>query len=84
LVERTLLVSCKDTLDAEDFKAQNHQSSESPTLQNMEGLTLEEMERQRILQAMEQYGNNMSQVASALGVSRPALYRRLEKYNITI
>ncbi|MBQ8874961.1 MAG: hypothetical protein IJY60_06630, partial [Bacteroides sp.] len=24
------------------------------------------------------------QVASALGVSRPALYRRLEKYNITI
>ena len=54
LVERTLLVSCKDTLDAEDFKAQNHQSSESPTLQNMEGLTLEEMERQRILQAMEQ------------------------------
>ena len=84
LVERTLLVSCKDTLDAEDFKAQNHQSSESPTLQNMEGLTLEEMERQRILQAMEQYSNNMSQVASALGVSRPALYRRLEKYNITI
>ena len=84
LVERTLLVSCKETLDAEDFKAQNHQSSESPTLQNMGGLTLEEMERQRILQAMEQYDNNMSQVASALGVSRPALYRRLEKYNITI
>ena len=84
LVERTLLVSCKDTLDAEDFKAQNHQSTESTTLQNMGGLTLEEMERQRILQAMEQYGNNMSQVASALGVSRPALYRRLEKYNITI
>jgi len=84
LVERTLLVSGKDTLDVEDFKAQNHQSSESTTLQNMGGLTLEEMERQRILQAMEQYDNNMSQVASALGVSRPALYRRLEKYNITI
>ena len=84
LVERTLLVSCKDTLDAEDFKAQNHQSTESTTLQNMEGLTLEEMERQRILQALEQYGNNMTQVATALGVSRPSLYRRLEKYNITI
>ena len=84
LVERTLLVSGKDTLDVEDFKAQNHQSSESTTLQNMEGLTLEEMERQRILQAMEQYGNNMTQVATALGVSRPSLYRRLEKYNITI
>ena len=84
LVERTILVSGKETLDAEDFKAQNIQSAELPTIQNMEGLTLEEMERQRILQALEQYGNNMSQVASALGVSRPALYRRLEKYNITI
>ena len=84
LVERTILVSGKETLDAEDFKAQNIQSAELPTIQNMEGLTLEEIERQRILQALEQYGNNMSQVASALGVSRPALYRRLEKYNITI
>ena len=84
LVERTLLVSGKETLDAEDFKAQNIQSANLSSVQNMEGLTLEEMERQRILQAMEQYGNNMSQVASALGVSRPALYRRLEKYNITI
>ena len=53
LVERTLLVSCKDTLDAEDFKAQNIQSANLSSVQNMEGLTLEEMERQRILQALE-------------------------------
>ena len=84
LVERTLLVSGKETLDAEDFKAQNIQSANLSSVQNMEGLTLEEMERQRILQALEQYGNNMTQVATALGVSRPSLYRRLEKYNITI
>ena len=84
LVERTLLVSGKETLDAEDFKVQNIQSAELTTAQNMEGLTLEEMERQRILQALEQYGNNMTQVATALGVSRPALYRRLEKYDIVI
>ncbi len=84
LVERTLLVSGKDTLDVSDFKAQNIQSAEPPTVKNMEGLTLEEVERQRILQALAQYGNNLSQVASALGVSRPALYRRLEKYNIEL
>ena len=84
LVERTLLVSGKDTLDVSDFKAQNIQSAEAPTVKNMEGLTLEEVERQRILQALAQYGNNLSQVASALGVSRPALYRRLEKYNIEL
>ena len=84
LVERTILVSGKETLDADDFKAQNHQSEEAVTIKGMEGLTLEETERQRILQAMEQYDNNVSQVAAALGVSRPALYRRLEKYNITL
>ena len=84
LVERTILVSGKETLDADDFKAQNHQPEEAITIKGMEGLTLEETERQRILQAMEQYDNNVSQVAAALGVSRPALYRRLEKYNITL
>ena len=84
LVERTILVSGKETLDADDFKAQNNQPEEAITIKGMEGLTLEETERQRILQAMEQYDNNVSQVAAALGVSRPALYRRLEKYNITL
>ena len=84
LVERTILVSGKETLDADDFKAQNRQPEETGTIKGMEGLTLEETERQRILQAMEQYDNNVSQVAAALGVSRPALYRRLEKYNITL
>ena len=83
LVERTLLVSAKETLDAEDFKAYTHQAP-APTTQALSGLTLEELERQRIMQALEQYGNNLSQVASALGLSRPALYRRLEKHNIVI
>ena len=84
LVERTLLVCGKKTLDVSDFKAQNIHSTEPATLKNIGGLTLEEMERQRILQALEQYGNNLSQVAAALGLSRPALYRRLEKHNIVI
>ena len=84
LVERTILVSGKDTLDAEDFKAQNIQGAETPINQSLTGLTLDELERQRIVQALEQYGNNLSQVATALGLSRPALYRRLEKHNIVI
>ena len=37
-----------------------------------------------ILQTLEKYNNNMSQVAIALGISRAALYRRLEKYNIQV
>ena len=84
LVERTILVSAKETLDAEDFKAQYIRPTETSSSQNLNGLTLDELERQRILQALEQYANNLSQVATALGLSRPALYRRLEKHNIVI
>ena len=84
LVERTLLVSGKDTLDADDFKEQYIQPAETTASQNLSGLTLEEVERQHILQALEQYDNNLTQVATALGLSRPALYRRLEKHNIVI
>ena len=84
LLERTLLVSGKETLDAEDFKKQNVQPADAFTSKNMGSLTLDEIERQRIVQALEQYGGNISQVAAALGLSRPALYRRIEKHNITL
>ena len=86
LVERTLLVSGKELLTADDFKSQYQRPLEQPTTgtAGLQGMTLEEIERQTILQALEKYNNNMSQVAVALGISRAALYRRLEKYNLTI
>ena len=84
LVERTLLVSGKETLEVDDFKAQNPHSAEAILSQSLDNLTLDELERQRILLALEQYGNNLTQVATSLGLSRPALYRRLEKHNINI
>ena len=84
LVERTLLVRGKETLEASDFKAQDPQSADAITSEDLKGLTLEELERHRILQALEQYEYNMSLVATSLGLSRQALYRRLEKHNIAI
>jgi len=84
LVERTILVSGKETLDAIDFQTQNTQSVGVTASSNFNAMTLDELERQRILQALEQYDKNLSQVATALGLSRPALYRRLEKHNIIL
>ena len=37
------------------------------------GMTLDEIERQTILQALEQHKGNLSQVAVSLGISRAAL-----------
>lgn len=45
-------------------------------------LNLEEREREAILQALEIHKGNLSLVARELGLSRAALYRRLEKYGV--
>lgn len=86
LVERTILVSGKEMLDASDFDSQYLRQDE-PTVAAgtaLAGMTLDEIERQTILQSLERCKGNLSQVATALGISRAALYRRLEKYNITV
>jgi transcriptional regulator with PAS, ATPase and Fis domain len=45
-------------------------------------LTLEEMEKQMILESLKRNGNNLSIVASKLGVTRQTLYNKLAKYNL--
>ena len=86
LVDRTILVSDKTTLCAEDFKMQYNGSctNHNKTDISSQGLTLEEIEKATIISYMEKYHGNISQVAIALGLSRAALYRRLEKYNILL
>ena len=86
LVERTILVSGNSVLDASDFDAQ-YIRHDAPTTINgtsLAGMTLDEIERQTILQALERHKYNLSQVAMSLGISRAALYRRLEKHGVVI
>lgn len=75
MVERAVLMSGKEVITAADF-------SEEPQPLSVTGntLNLEEQERETIARAMKQYNGNISRVAEALGLSRAALYRRLEKY----
>ena len=47
-----------------------------------ESMTLEEMERTRIVQCMRKHKGNISKAATELGITRPALYRRIEKFGI--
>jgi transcriptional regulator of acetoin/glycerol metabolism len=48
----------------------------------LEDLPLEEVERLLIRKALERHGGNVSQAAKALGLSRSALYRRLQHYGL--
>jgi two-component system NtrC family response regulator len=84
LVERILLISGKTLIDVSDLA--EHTVDAIPNAKEgktaLEGFTLDELEKQSILLALDKYAGNLSQVAAALGISRAALYRRLEKYSI--
>lgn len=48
------------------------------------GLNLDEMNRDLIVQALEHCGGNRAQAAKLLGMSRPTMIYRIEKYGIKI
>ncbi|MDD4515194.1 sigma-54 dependent transcriptional regulator [Massilibacteroides sp.] len=84
LVERTVLISGKSLLDVSDLEKETNALPEQVAMStSFSGLTLDELEKQRILHALESTNSNLSHAAAALGISRAALYRRLEKYNIS-
>ena len=86
-VERTLLVCDKSVLDADDFKQHYQPVQATPQPRShasLEGMTLEEVERQAIVDALEKYDKNLTQVAQVLGITRQSLYRRIEKFRIDL
>ena len=82
LVERTMLVSGKKIISDNDFKKQYTPLASVNNKLPESIYQLEEMERSMIVKTMILYGNNLSKVALAIGISRQALYRKLEKYQI--
>ena len=81
-VERTILVSQQPHLPEVDFKNQYVEIAVKTGGHDTSVHSLEEIEKQMILRALELYGGNLSKVATDLGLSRQAVYRRLEKYAI--
>ncbi len=90
LVERTVLVSPQDDLQLVDFQLQYTPSpqessrtvKQASTLPEVGVMTLEEMEVQMIKRAMDFHKGKVARVAKSLGLTRSALYRRFEKFDI--
>lgn len=82
LIDRTILVSGENMITDTDIKAQYMEvpGENKNTFQTVS--SLDDMEKQMITKAMHTYGGNLSKVAIALGLTRQALYRRLEKHGI--
>jgi DNA-binding NtrC family response regulator len=77
-IERAVLMAQGEVVRASDFSLVAG-SGAAPRLDEM---TLEEVERSLIRKALDRFGGNVSQAATALGLSRSALYRRLQQYGL--
>ncbi len=77
-VERAVLMARGPRIEAADLGLRRR--PDGSVL--MEELTLDEAERMLIEKALERYQGNVSKAAEALGLSRSALYRRLQRHEM--
>lgn len=77
-IERAVILCQGKTLMPKDVFVKSTTSSEKLDT----GFNLEDMERNMIAQALKQCNGNITDAARELGLSRAALYRRMEKYNL--
>jgi transcriptional regulator with PAS, ATPase and Fis domain len=77
-VERGVLMAQSSTVRLGELGLRIDRDSSS----RMEDMSLEEVEGFLIKKAMARFDGNVSQAAKALGLSRSALYRRLQRYGL--
>ena len=77
-VERAVLMAQGETIRAADLGLRTGREG-SPRLEEM---SLEEVEALLIKKALARFHGNVSHAANALGLSRSALYRRLQRYGL--
>jgi two-component system, NtrC family, response regulator HydG len=83
-IERAVIMADTPELQAADLR---FSSLEIPSLPEAatasdDNLNLNAVERTTILRVIEKHGGNISRAAKELGLTRTALYRRLQKYDL--
>jgi DNA-binding NtrC family response regulator len=78
-IERAVLMAQGDVVRSADLGLRSPREGAA----RVEDMSLEEVEAFLIKKAMARYDGNISHAAEALGLSRSALYRRLEKYGLS-
>src|SRR5260370_28785396 len=79
-VERGVLMASGERLRAADLGLDTGTPPPGPA--RLDELPLEEVEKLLVEKALARHGGSVSQAAQALGLSRSALYRRLEKHGL--
>lgn len=76
----------RESLTAADFREAVAMEAPGPArdpLPPVGSMTLDQIERAMIVE-LRHHAGNLTRVAESLGMSRPALYRRIEKHGITV
>jgi DNA-binding NtrC family response regulator len=78
VVERAVLMSTGTSITASDLALR----AADPSSARIEDLSLEEVEYLLVKKALKRFEGNISRAAEALGLSRSALYRRLQRFGL--
>jgi DNA-binding NtrC family response regulator len=80
-IERAMLLSDREYLEPQDFTLTR---TVSPTEFRLpaEGVNLEDVERQLLVQALERAGGNQTQAAQLLGINRDQVRYRIDKFGL--
>ena len=76
-IEKAVIMSDSQVLIPSDFVF----SSTARSVKQNE-MTLEEMERELIIENLKRYGNNLSVISGKLGITRQTLYNKIKKYEL--
>lgn len=78
-VEKAVILSDGPQLQAADF----YMRTTRDKTPDIEALTLDEMEKILIGKALKKYGGNISAIAAELGITRPTLYSKMKKFELS-
>ncbi len=86
LVNRLIIISDSRRITSSDIRSladtDTRPAAHSIPTDSAKPLTLEEIEKKAITDALVRFNGNMSQVAASLGITRQSLYRRMDKFGI--
>jgi DNA-binding NtrC family response regulator len=81
-IERAMLLVDRPLLEPDDFTTLTRTVAATQFKLPPEGLSLEEVERQLLVQALERAGGNQTQAAQLLGINRDQVRYRIEKFGL--
>ena len=82
-IERATILGVGERFEPSDFRSvESAPRPAAATADDIETYNLEEMENRLIRRALADHDGNISHAATALGLTRAALYRRIEKHGL--